>query len=172
MCELVDRLAGGENGKDAHQARIVVKCFQEFYKKWQPLVVDPELPSDIHQRQARIESLRLKLERIYLAQLHAVIEYRKVWFMARTIFKNIETVPVVPPEIQAAENEAGKTEKIYRRALACLTFDWPERVNAALTNRLEALDFAGAIRWQEELTAQSAAMIKNELAMIAETTAA
>ena len=170
MSQLVDGLAAGENGQDTRRTRIVVKCFQEFSAKWLPLVSDPKLPPDIHQAQARIESLRLKLERIYLAQLHAVIEHRKVWFMAFTIFKNIETLPVFPQKIHALENEAAKTEMIYRRALVSLSFDWPGRVDPDLTSRLETLDFASALRWQEELMAQSA-MLENELAMVAAITA-
>ncbi|HEY0549184.1 MAG TPA: hypothetical protein VGF13_06245 [Verrucomicrobiae bacterium] len=57
-----------------------------------------------------------------------------------------------------AEASAAGEEAKFRKALAGLEVDWPERVDAALRGRMEQLVGSGATAWQAAVSSQLAAL--------------
>ncbi|MCX6896268.1 MAG: hypothetical protein NTZ16_12380 [Verrucomicrobia bacterium] len=168
MRERMDWLrAGGIDGKDIGKAKLFVGYLLEFHEKWQPVIQDPELRRGLKAARAGFEALRAKLEAVYWAHLHEVIEARKEWFLAESIFQALVAVTVLRREMpeklrpefekvlaehssggifdaekeyRETEQDVTEAEAKFRKALAGLEVDWPERVDAALRTRLEALD--------------------------------
>src|ERR1035438_1123835 len=92
-------LAGGIDGEDIGKAKLFVGYLLEFYEKWQPVITDPELSRGLKIARTGFEGLRAKLEKIYWAHLHEVIEARKEWANAEAIFKAVVAVPVLRREM-------------------------------------------------------------------------
>jgi hypothetical protein len=185
MRERIDWLeASGITGEDIGKAKLFVGELLEFYEKWHPVIKDAELRAGLQAARGGMEDLRIKLEKIYWAHLHEVIEERKEWLFAEAIFKGVVAITVLrrqmPETLKAgfeqilldhspggfdAEKEYRETEKNvadaeakFRKALAGLEVDWPERVDAALRGRLEKTDMTGANAWQAEVVAQQEAV--------------
>ena len=179
-------IVGGQDGKDLSKAKLFVAGLQEFYEKWQPVIQDPKLSRGLKTVRGRFEGLRVKLEKIYWAQLHEVIEARKGWASAEAIFKALVAITVLRKEMpehlraefektirdretgasfdaetyyRLTEQNASVAEAKFRKELTGLAVDWPERVDAALRERLEQADMAGANQWQAEVVAQQNAVI-------------
>ncbi|MSU62564.1 MAG: hypothetical protein EXS31_09230 [Pedosphaera sp.] len=55
---------------------------------------------------------------------------------------------------QDAEAAAEEEEAKFRKALAGLEVDWPERVDAGIRERLQKLDGTGGNDWQVEVEAR------------------
>jgi hypothetical protein len=184
MRERMDWLTAGGIAEDIGKAKLFVGYVVEFYEKWQPVVKDPELSRGLKIARAGFEDLRVKLEKIYWAHLHEVIEARKEWLLAEGIFKALVAVTVLRREMpeklrpefekiladhspggfdaekeyRETEQDVTEAEAKYRKALAGLEVDWPERVDAALRERLEKLDGNRAQAWLAEVVTQQNAV--------------
>jgi hypothetical protein len=177
--------AGLGRGQDVAQGKTVLGEFREFYEKWHLLINVPELRAGMEEMHEYMgKTLGRRLENIFLAHLNEVIEARKDWWTSEHLLKMAVTFinmmkhapPQLRPELekihrdymkkdfepvtyyQDAEAEAAEEEAKFRKALAGLEVDWPERVDAALRGRLEKLDGTGADDWQAEVAARSAAL--------------
>ena len=173
--------AGLGRGQDVAQAKLVVEDFREFYEKWHPVITDAELRAGLEAaREGMVNHLARGLEKIFLAHLHEVIEARKDWWTAEQLLKMsvnfISMMKHAPPQLrpelekihrdhmkkefepsahyQEAEADAAEEEAKFRKALAGLEVDWPERVDAAVRGRLEQLDGPGGNEWQAEVEAR------------------
>ena len=171
----------GRGQDEIAQARTVLEEFREFHQRWHPVIQIPELREGIVGMMEIMEStLGRGLEKVYLSHLHEVIEARKDWWMAELLLplavKFIRLMKSAPPPLRAemekihrekmgkefdptthyqdSEREAAEDEADFRKALAALAADWPERVDAPLRERLERLDGPAAQKWQVELSAQ------------------
>ena len=176
--------------QDVAQGKTYLGEFREFYQKWHPVIDVPELREGMEVMHEHIErTLGLHMEQIFLAHLHEVIEARKDWWMAEGLLKMavnfINLMKHAPPQLrpelekihrdymkkefepvtyyQDAEAAAVEEEANFRKALAGLEVDWPERVDAAMRERLEKLDRTGGEAWQEEVAAESEALGKKVL---------
>lgn len=177
--------AGLGRGQDVAQGKMVLGEFREFYEKWHPIINVPELREGMEEMHEHMEkSLGRHLPQIFLAHLHEVIEARKDWWTAEQLLKMsvnfINLMKHAPPQMrpelekihrdymkkefepvtyyQDAEAAAAEEEAEFRKALAGLEVDWPERVDAALRGRLEKLDATGANDWQAEVVATQTAL--------------
>lgn len=176
--------AGLGRGQDVAQGKLLVEDFLGFHEKWRTVIQDTKLRQGLQAAREGMEKLRINLERIFLAHLHEVIEARKDWWTGEQLLKMSVTFismmkhapPQLRPELEKIHRdfmkkefesatyyrdcEAGAEacETTFRKALAGLEVDWPERVDAALRGRLEKLDGPGATDWQAEVEAQSAAL--------------
>ena len=171
-------------GQDVAQCKLLVEDFREFYQKWHPVLEPSKLCTGLETMRAQIENgLGARLEQIFLAHLSEVVEARKDWWTGEMLFQAaiafITIMKEAPPQMRPAleqvhrehmkkeydpetyyrdsEANVAEEEANYRKALAGMEVDWPERVDAALRERLERLDGEGANGWQEELAAQIAA---------------
>jgi hypothetical protein len=186
MRERIDWLeASGITGEDIGKAKLFVGELLEFYEKWHPVIKDAELRAGLQAAHGGMEDLRIKLEKIYWAHLHEVIEERKEWLVTEAILKGLVAVSVLRKQMpeklkdgfeqilrdhsmggefdmekafRETENDVADAEAKFRKALAGLEVDWPERVDAALRERLEKTDMAGANAWQAEVVAQQEAV--------------
>lgn len=171
-------------GSDNHLAhdKIFIEEFRAFYRKWQPRLHDPELRRLLETMHRNIETdFAPKLEAVFWSKLNLVIAAREEWRGAEVLFRASVTVATFlqkmpddmrakivaasrEPEIAAlldgerayreAEEMVNESEAGFRKDLAELEVDWPERVDAALRQRLEQLDNAGAEAWRAEIAAQ------------------
>ncbi|HUB88030.1 MAG TPA: hypothetical protein VMB22_09080 [Verrucomicrobiae bacterium] len=168
-------------GQDVPLAKTTMAEFRAFYDRWHPLIEDPELRAGMEtMRKGMEESLGRHLELVFLTQLNDVIEARKDWFIAEELLKaSISFIALMKeaplqmrPELEKihrdymkkefepeqyyreAEADAAEEESKYRKALAGLETDWPERADAALRGRLEKLDTRAANAWQAEVSAK------------------
>ena len=170
-------------GQDVAQAKTVLEEFRAFYQKWHLVITIPDLRQGMEAAHARMEkTLGRGLEKIFLAHLHEVIEARKDWWASEQLFKmSVNFIALMkhsPPEMrpelekihrecmkeefepvkyyQDAEADAAEGEAKFRKAFAGLAVDWPERVDAAIKERLEKVDGTGAGDWQAEVVAEQA----------------
>lgn len=177
--------AGLGRGQDVAQGKLLLADFREFYAKWHPVINIPELRAGMEATHERIEkTLGVHLEQIFLAHLHEVIEARKDWWTSEQLLKMspgfINLMKHSPEQLRPglekihrdymkkdfvpetyyrdAEADAAGEEVKFRKALAGLEVDWPERVDAALRGRLEQLDGGAGTDWQMELATQSTAV--------------
>ena len=168
-------------GHDVAQGKTFRDEFLQFHDKWHPVITDAELREGMEAVRAGVErTVGRGLEKIFLTQLHEVIEARRDWIVGELLLKTsvsfIGLMKEAPPELrpglekiyrdsmgmdfdpatefQDAEAGASEHEATYRKALATLEVDWPERIDAALRRRLEHLDGPAAEAWQAELDAQ------------------
>jgi hypothetical protein len=175
--------AGLGRGQDVAQGKTFLDEFRRFHDKWHPLITDPELREGMAATREGLErTLGRGLEKLFLTQLRKVINARKEWWVGEQLVKLsvnfITLMKEAPPELRPkmekihhahfgkdfdpathfrdAEADAAKNEADFRKALAGLEVDWPERMDAALRQRLEHLDGPGADAWQANLDAQLA----------------
>jgi hypothetical protein len=171
-------------GSENHLAhdKIFIEEFRVFYRKWQPLLQDPELREPLEIMHRNIESdFAPKLEALFWSKLKVVIGGRAEWLAAETLFRASVTVAAflrdMPEEMRAkimaasrepniaalldgertyreAEQMVNESEAGFRKDLAEFEVDWPERVNTALRQRLEQLDAQGIKAWQAEIEAE------------------
>lgn len=177
--------AGLGREQDVALGKAFLQEFRDFYEKWHPVIQIAELRAGLEEMREHLErTLGRHLEQIFLSHLHEVIEARKDWWTGEQLFKGsvnfIALMKHAPEQLrpgleqihrdymkeefeptkyfQDAEASAAGAEADYRKALVGLEVDWPERVDAALRERLEKLDGKGANEWQVEVEAQSAAL--------------
>jgi hypothetical protein len=180
----IDRATASE-GQANHLAlvKILLGEFRGFYRTWHPLVQEPKKRGLLETMRAQHEGMARHLEQIYRAQLHTVIEARWNWGVAELLFQatvaTAELRKAMPAHLRAEfeevlrdqetgerfnsekefrehEHSVDEKEAAFQKALAGLEADWPERVDAALRQRLETVDGAGAKAWQAEVAAQIA----------------
>ncbi len=172
-------------GEDVGAGRAFIAEFRDFYNRWHLVIQDKQLAAAMEIVRREIDTgLGRKLEKIYFAHLHEIVEKRKDCWIGEQLLKGTlhfinlmkHSPPEMLPELQNvyrehmkkefvpetcyrdAETDCALNEKDFRKALAGLAADWPERVDAALRERLEKLDADGANAWQTELVAQQAAL--------------
>jgi hypothetical protein len=177
--------AGLGRGQDVAQAKLLVEDFHAFYQKWHPVIKVPELYAGLEAAREHIEKNLVRgLERFFLAHLLEVIEAREDWWTSEQLLKMsvnfINVMKHAPPQLRPelekvhrehmkkefdpttyyrdAEADAAAEEAKFRKALAGLEVDWPERVDAALRGRMEQLDGSGATAWQAEVSSKLAAL--------------
>jgi hypothetical protein len=122
-----------------------------------------------------------KMEAVFWSKLNLVISARAEWLAAEAFFRASVTVAAflrdMPEEMRAkikatsrepniavlldgerafreAEEMVNESEASFRKDLAALEVEWPERVDATLRQRLEKLDGADAQAWRVEISAQ------------------
>jgi len=172
--------AGLGRGQDVAQGKTFLGEFRDFYARWHEVITFPELREGMETMHRHIEkTLGVHLEQIFLAHLHEVIEARKDWWTGEQLLKMsvnfIALMKNAPPQMRPelekihrdfmkkdfepetyyrdAEADVAENEANFRKALAGLEVDWPERVDAAMRERLEKLDGTGANEWQAEVAA-------------------
>jgi hypothetical protein len=184
MRERMDWLTAGGITEDIGKAKLFLGEFFEFHQKWQTQITDAKLSKGLKISHQAMDGLRVKLEKIYWAHLHEVITARKEWLLAEGIFKALVAVTVLRREMpeklrpefekiladhspggfdaekeyRETEQDVTEAEAKYRKALTGLEVDWPERVDAALRERLEKLDGNGAEAWLAEVVTQQNAV--------------
>jgi hypothetical protein len=174
--------AGLGTEKQVVQGKMMLEDFREFFGRWRPQIAGNEdacrLMDDLFQK---MKTMERHLHQVFWAHLNEVIEARKEWLVAEASLKATIAITVLRKEMpeklrdgfekilsdhsfdaekafREGEKEIAEAETKYRRGLAGLEIDWPERVDAALRERLEKVDMAGANGWQAEVGAQQNAV--------------
>ena len=168
-------MAGGN--VDIPQARMVAEEFREFIKRWQGRVKDPEIAEALKPLAAWSENMTEHLERVFLEQLQVVLKARRDWFVSELFIKGTisfaGTMKEVPsqmrPELEKiyresmgedydaatdyrqTETDAEASEAAFRKALAKFETEWPERMDAAMRQRLAQINLDGLTAWDKEL---------------------
>ncbi len=184
MRERVDwAMSAVGRGQDLAQAKTIMDECEDFYTRWHDVITIPELRAGIEAlHQLVVEGIGATLERSWLEHLHAVIEARKDWLAGEALLRcDIQFIEIMkvtdgPPRLELekiyrdhmkkeydpeecyrdAEAGVAENEADFRRLLAVLEADWPERADAALRARLEGLDAASFVAWQTEVAQQLA----------------
>ena len=174
-------MSAAGRGQDLAQAKTVVDECEDFYARWHDVITIPELRAGLEAlHQLVAEGIGATLEQSWLEQLHAVIEARKDCLAGEVLLKwDIQFIEIMKlaegamraelekiyrehmkkeydPEgcYRDGEEGAAENEADFRKLLATLEADWPERVDAALRARLEGLDAEAANAWQAEIEEQ------------------
>lgn len=174
-------MSAAGRGQDLAQAKTVVDECEDFYARWHDVITIPELRAGLEAlHQLVVEGIGATLEQSWLEQLHAVIEARKDCLAGEVLLKwDIQFIEIMKlaegamraelekiyrehmkkeydPEgcYRDGEEGAAENEADFRKLLATLEADWPERVDAALRARLEGLDAEAANAWQAEIEEQ------------------
>jgi hypothetical protein len=175
--------AAFERGQDLAQPKLTFEQFEEYYQKWRSHIKEREVCAGLDQAREVMQRLRRELERTALRQLQKLIEARKDWCVSELMFQGVvatiglrksmpehlkaefEQVLRDPKtgesfdserEFREAEQRANQAQAKFRKALVEFEIDWPERVDAALHERLEELGGEKANAWHAELAAQIA----------------
>ena len=162
---------------DIPQAKLVVEKFGAFLRQWQSRIKDAEIAEVLTRLVAWQENLALCIERTWFEQLQQALEARRDWRVSELLFKASinyaalikECPPHLLPELKRiysdsmgkeydpaedfrdADASAEESEAKFRKELAKLECDWPERVDAALRERLGKVDERALAEWQKEV---------------------
>jgi len=162
---------------DIAQAKLVVGEWNEFVAKWLPQIKEAEVVAGIKKIDEVVKKMHQTLDRVHLEHLAKVVAARRDWFLSELLFKlGIAYANIVkdcPPKLlpgllkiyrdstgeeyeptkdyRQSEAAAEQAEADFRRELARLECDWPERTSAAVSQRLVNLADAEFKTTDEEL---------------------
>lgn len=170
-----------EDGPQVAQAKALREYCLEFLERWRPRIQTREMQVFFDQLEAAlVRKLTRVIEIQYLQELQAVILSRMQWSGEERQFRLglaiLKTRRQIPPELRGsideelrgpddqafdpvgayrrAEARLDAAETAFRRALAALAGDWPEKVDANLRARLEGLQEPEVAAWHQEIAAQ------------------
>jgi len=173
--------AGLGTEKQIAQGKMMLDDFRDFFRKWRPQINGhPEACRLMDTLRGQMDKMERHLHQVFWAHLNEVIEARKEWIQIEAIFQAMVAVITLrkqmpeklrdgfekilrdyakgefdaEKEYRDSEKDVTEAEAEFRKALAGLEVDWPERVDAGLRNRLEKLEVEGAKAWQAEVAAQ------------------
>ncbi len=170
--------AGLGTDKQIVQGKMMLEEFREFFGRWRPQVAGhAEVCRQLDDLFQKLNRMERHLHQVFWAHLNEVIGTRKQWLAAEASLKATVAITVLRREMpeklrdgfekilsdhsfdaesafREGEKEIAEAETKYRRELAGLEIDWPERVDAALRERLEKLEMAGADDWQAQITGE------------------
>lgn len=173
--------AGLGTEKQIAQGKMMLDDFREFFQKWRPqLKGHAEACRLMDTLLGQMDTMERHLHQVFWAHLNEVIGARKEWIQIEALFQAMVAVITLrkqmpeklrdgfeqilrdyakgefdaEKEYRESEKDVVEAEAKFRKALAGLEVDWPERVDAALRERLEKLDVESANAWQAEVTAQ------------------
>jgi hypothetical protein len=169
---------GRGDDEDAPKCKVIAAEFHEFDQRWRAMLVEPEVRDALERVREIISALDGKLTELFLKRLHQVVAARKDWLQSEAILKAVVAITVLrremPEHLRAefeetirdretgesfegerhfreCEKGSAEAEIEFRQSLAGLAVDWPERVDAALRERLEKLDADGAKAWEAQI---------------------
>ena len=167
----------GGGAVDIPQVRLVAEAFGEFVTKWHGRIRDADVAASVARFAAWRDKMARTLELIYLEQLHTVLERRRDWIVSEMFIglavNFIELMKHAPPEMRPelekiyrehmgeeydpakdfrdTEKSIEQSEADFRKELAKLEIEWPERVDAAMRERLIKVDDPELADWQKEV---------------------
>src|SRR5882672_5834225 len=103
-------------GHDLAQGKTFLEEFRHFHEKWYPVITDPEIREGMDAACAGLEqTVGRGLEKMFLTQLHEVIDARMDWQVGELLLKTsvsfIGLMKEAPPELRPG------LEKIYRDSM-------------------------------------------------------
>ena len=164
--------------KQIAQGKMMLEEFREFFGKWRPQITGhaevSRMMDDLFQK---MNTMERHLHQVFWTHLNVVVGARKEWAVAEAMLQALVAITVLRREMpeklrpgfeqilrdhsdgefdaeqayRETEQDVTEAEDKFRKALAGLEVDWPERVDAALRERLEKLEIAGANDWQSQI---------------------
>ncbi len=163
----------GIEDRDVSQLKLILQEARDFLDRWQGKSGEPQIEQKLIELRENNRRVAAVLQGWFLETLYDLIGKRIDWLVQEERFRfSVEFIQVTvnapsdlrpeledvfqesagrdfDPERLYRESEAAAecTEKEFKKALATLEVDWPERVNERLHRRLSATDLRQLESW-------------------------
>ncbi len=166
------------------ELREMVTGYNAFLDRWQPRIFHPSTRTQLATLRAQMQTMARRLELHYLASLQEAVEARRKVGLAEAflegavLFSQLAKISEARPDLERiyresmgeeyvaekeyreVEADADAADAEFRRSLAEFAADWPDRVDAALRQRLAEADAPALKAWAEEIQAEVARVQK------------